>query len=40
LYGVILDSDSAFLLQLHIVEHLAFGYLYGIRALKQTVGKR
>ena len=40
LNGVTLDGDAALLFQIHIVEHLAFGYLNGIRALQQSVGNR
>ena len=39
LYGVTLDGDASFLLEVHVVEHLALGYLYGLCALEQTVGQ-
>ncbi len=42
LYGVALDGDSAFALQIHVVEHLCFHVLggYGAGIFKQPVGKR
>jgi hypothetical protein len=33
-----LDGNATFLLQIHVVEHLPFGDLDGIRALQQPVG--
>ena len=34
-----LDGDTALTLEVHIVEHLSFGNLYGLRTLQQSVGE-
>ena len=37
--GVALDGDAALALQVHVVQHLSFGHLYGLGELQQTVGQ-
>ena len=39
LYGVALDGYAALAFQIHVVEHLPFGYLDGLCLLQQAVGK-
>ena len=34
------DCDASLALQIHVVEHLTFGYLNRFRVLQQTVGQR
>ena len=40
LYGVAFDGDAPFAFQVHVVEHLALGHLYGARTFQQAVGQR
>ena len=35
--GMALDGDTSFLLQIHVVQHLSFGHLYGIGKFQQAV---
>ena len=37
LYGVALDGDATFALQVHVVQHLSFGHLYGVGIFQQAV---
>ena len=37
--GVALDGDASLALKVHIVEHLSFGNLYGLRKFQETVGQ-
>ena len=39
LYGVALDSDTAFAFEVHVVEHLSLGNLYRVGAFEQAVGE-
>lgn len=39
LNGMTLNGDATFAFQIHIVEHLPFGNLYGSGALQKPVGK-
>ena len=38
--GMALDGDAAFLLQIHVVKHLAFSDIYGMSVLQQAVSQR
>ena len=40
LYSVALNGNATFALQIHVVEHLTFSHLNGLRILQQTVGER
>ena len=35
-----LDGDTTLLFEVHVVEHLSLGYVYGLCCLQQTVGQR
>ena len=37
--GVALDGDSTFLLQVHVIQHLAFGDTYGLGKFQEAVGQ-
>ena len=37
--GMALDGDTSLLFQIHIIQHLSFGYLDGIGELQQAVGQ-
>ena len=39
LYSMTLDGDTTFTLQVHIIEHLTFRYLDGLRKLQQSIGQ-
>jgi hypothetical protein len=36
---VALDGDATLTLEVHVVEHLPLGYLYGFRMFEQPVGQ-
>jgi hypothetical protein len=37
--GVTFNGYTSFTLQVHIIEHLTFGYLNGLGCFQQTVGQ-
>jgi len=37
--GVALDGNAALTFQVHVVQHLSFGHLYGLRTFQQSVGQ-
>ena len=39
LYGMALDGDAAFFLEVHVVEHLSLCHLDGVSVFEEAVGE-